>query len=355
MLVANALTASAGCGREFRIQNPEDSNDIDLFLKHLPVNSPSNEHPGRKSFVYTNVKAQEGGEEGSAYHLNQEAIETFLGMSSAQNLLKHASDAAGLGKLDVDYKIDSIDYLRQTHSSWFDRHIDSHANGSLDFAVICLLSMEGLLDDAQVAVGCGVSLFPNADVHDESMNLVAGGSMGEPIKMAIQKPGDCAVFPGRWVYHQSVHSDVIGITGVLHKVVLFGYFVESVSVPVEPLYPWQPAASGVGKRKGGSLRTADSIYAKANASEIDYRLSQQIQVPRIATVAASQAAGGPAVDQQPNPAPRPEDPARVAGDSSSAVAVPEDGVGGIERGGSANLSPTGLAKPAQLLGAEAAQ
>jgi hypothetical protein len=114
------------------------------FLKTLPKNTGNNAVPGRKSFVYTNVKAQEGGEEGSAYHLNSEAIETFLGLSSTNNLISHAAGAANLGKLNVDFKIDSIDYLRQTHSSWFDRHVDSHANGSLVFAIIALPTMEGL-------------------------------------------------------------------------------------------------------------------------------------------------------------------------------------------------------------------
>jgi hypothetical protein len=48
---------------------------------------------------------------------------------------------------------------------------------------------KGLKDNAQVAAGCGIHLFPDADIHDESMNLVAGGSMGAPVQMLIQRPG----------------------------------------------------------------------------------------------------------------------------------------------------------------------
>lgn len=101
------------------------------------------------------------------------------------------------------------------------------------------------------------------------------------IVLKIERPGDCAVFPGRWLYHRSVHSDLVNIHSILHKVrpqhifvslpltissrttlsflslafsatsamfsladfivalplqvVFFGYFLQSVVVPVAPL------------------------------------------------------------------------------------------------------------------------
>ena len=50
------------------------------------------------------------------------------------------------------------------------------------------------------------------------MNLVKGQPLGDPVTLYMQKPGDCAVFPGRWVYHRSIHTNTVGIRGVLHKV-----------------------------------------------------------------------------------------------------------------------------------------
>ena len=67
--------------------------------------------------MYTNVRAQEGGVEGRAYHLNQGSIPKFLEEPAVQSLLAEAGTGQ-LGKLGVDFKIDSIDVLKQTHSSW---------------------------------------------------------------------------------------------------------------------------------------------------------------------------------------------------------------------------------------------
>ena len=50
------------------------------------------------------------------------------------------------------------------------------------------------------------------------MNVITGGGMGDPVRMLVQRPGDCCIFPGRWIYHKSVHTDVVGIRGILHKV-----------------------------------------------------------------------------------------------------------------------------------------
>lgn len=100
--------------------------------------------PKRVPFVYTNVKPEEGGEEGRAYQLNETALQQVLANQHVRDLLSAAA-GGGLGRMGVDYKIDSIHHLHQTHSSWFERHIDKHASGSLDFAIICMVGVDKLV------------------------------------------------------------------------------------------------------------------------------------------------------------------------------------------------------------------
>ena len=225
VLVASNLARSNGTGQQFRIESTDDAAAMQAFLAGLE---------GKTPFVYTNVLPAAGGEEGRAFHLSPAAVEQFVALDAVQRLLEAAA-GTGIGRLGADYKIDSIDYLYQTHSSWYESHIDTHSQGSLDFAIICLLGVDNLASGGAVAKGCGVKLFPEADVHDESMNLVAGGSMGAPVTLLMERPGDAIVFPGRWVYHRTHHSDAVGITGALHKVVLFGAFLEGISVAFQPL------------------------------------------------------------------------------------------------------------------------
>ena len=66
----------------------------------------------------------------TSFHVSPTALETLLQLEPAQRLLQKAADAAGFGKFGQDFKIDSADCLRQTHSSWFERHIDTHAKGT---------------------------------------------------------------------------------------------------------------------------------------------------------------------------------------------------------------------------------
>lgn len=236
VLVASPLAGLNGSGYTFKVQSRDMCDRVLRLVNEYPITSkpPKSNELAKIPFVYTNVKAKEGGVEGRAYHLNSGSVERFLEEPAIKALLQQAGEER-LGKLNVDYKIDSVDILRQTHSSWFERHIDTHSEGSLDFALICLLKVENLADGSDVAKGCGVEIFPDAHVHDESMNLVAGASMGRPRTLLMQEPGDCVAIPGRWVYHRSVHTNSVGISGVLHKVVFFGYFLENITVPVLPL------------------------------------------------------------------------------------------------------------------------
>lgn len=100
--------------------------------------------PKRVPFVYTNVKPEDGGEEGRAFQLNDAAIGQLLENEAVLEMLNAAGNG-GLGRMGIDYKIDSVHHLRQTHSSWFERHIDTHSSGSLDFAIICMLDVENLV------------------------------------------------------------------------------------------------------------------------------------------------------------------------------------------------------------------
>jgi len=234
VLVATPLAVRYGSGYPFKVKSVEQCAEIKQLIEDIPVKRGQHVTPVRIPFVYTNVKPEEGGEEGRAYQLNEAAVQKVLLNASVIQLLESASNG-GLGQMGVDYKIDSVHHLHQTHSSWFERHIDKHSQGSLDFAIICMLAVENLEDDSEEATGCGVELFPWAQVHDESLNLVQGGSVGNSIILKIERAGEGAVFPGRWLYHRSFHSDLVGIRGILHKVVFFGYFLQSVVVPVAPL------------------------------------------------------------------------------------------------------------------------
>eukprot|EP00041_Stephanoeca_diplocostata_P029858 m.889753 g.889753 ORF g.889753 m.889753 type:complete len:863 (+) comp23646_c0_seq16:232-2820(+) len=237
VVVAVPLAIRYGAGVTFKLGSGRQTDclEIKTLLESLPIVSgrgDGSDAMARLPFVYTNVKPAPGGVEGRAYALNQRALASFLDQPQVLSVLNQAG-AAGLGQLNVDFRIDSVHHLVQTHSSWFERHIDTHSKGSIDFALICLLDVENIPNDK--ATGCGVELYPWIHVHEESMNLISDGSVGNTIVLKMEHPGDCSAFCGRWIYHKSVHTDAVGIRGVLHKVVFFGYYLQSVTVPVTSL------------------------------------------------------------------------------------------------------------------------
>lgn len=64
VLLPSSLSTSNGCGREFHLQNRDDTSAISDFIQHLPIvttKTPGHDRLiGKTNFVYTNVKAKPG-------------------------------------------------------------------------------------------------------------------------------------------------------------------------------------------------------------------------------------------------------------------------------------------------------